>query len=50
MIRLLIRKFREKTNVVLCMLVDENGFIISSDADKYVTKKLEHKSLPSVML
>jgi len=43
MIRLLIRKFREKTNVVLCMLVDENGFIISSDADKYVTKKLEHK-------
>ena len=43
MICLLIRKFRKKTDVVLCMLIDENGFIIASDADKYVTKNLEHK-------
>lgn len=25
------------------MLVDDNGFIVASDADKYINKKLEHK-------
>lgn len=42
-IRLILKRFRTKTKVILCMLVDDNGFIVASDADKHINKKLEHK-------
>ena len=42
-INLILRKFRSKTKIILVMIVDSDGFIIASEADKYISKKLEHK-------
>jgi len=42
-IQLIINKFKKKTGVLLCSVIDKEGYIIASETDKIFNKSLEHK-------
>ena len=42
-LKLIIREFKEKTGALICILVDDEGYIIASETDESMTKSTERK-------